>query len=196
MSYISFNAIDTGDRILIQRNIPDFLPTKELKPKKNEEEGSPKPALSTYPDEVDMGYDHAPWGPGDDFPNRVRNKLAKVALGRQTILRLAQLLYGNGIIYVKRSDLAKTSRPERFFHPDVEDFLDENEINLQWFFPQCLEWQQFWNTFSEMKLSLSRKFIVGLYHKEADFCRLSIQDKKNRNHQIPALRHTLCIRTG
>lgn len=143
-----------------------------------EEMGNPRPAISTYPNEADMGHGHAPWGPGDNFPNLVRWKNAKVAIAEQAILKLAKKLYGAGIYYVRRSDFAKTRNPDPAYIPDVENFIDDNELNLNWYFPQCLEWQTLWNTFSELKLSLSKKYIVGIYHKEADFCRLSIQDKK------------------
>jgi hypothetical protein len=142
--------------------------------------GSPRPAISDYPDETDIGYDYAPWGAfdGDDnLPNRIEAKFAKVSIAAQASLRLAKLMYGNGLVYFKEADLARTAQPERHYDPAVEEFLAENMVNTEWFFPQCLDWTRHWNTFSEMKLSLSRKYVVGLYHKEAPFCRLSKQDR-------------------
>lgn len=141
--------------------------------------GSPRPAVSDYPDETDVGYDYAPWGAfdGDDnLPNRIEAKFSRVSIASQAVLRLAKLMYGNGLVYFLEKDLARTSRPLRHYDPAVEEFLAENMISTEWMFPQCLDWNRHWNTFSEMKLSLSRNFIVGLYHKEAPFCRLSKQD--------------------
>lgn len=138
--------------------------------------GKPKPAISKYPLEVDTGYDYAPWGGDDQYPNRVYAKLSKVAIAEQAVTKMAKRMFGNGLIYVKEADLQKTAKPERHYHPDVELFLQENHIETEWLFPQCMEWQVLWNTFHEMKLSLSKRFIVALFHKEAPFCRLSKQD--------------------
>lgn len=181
MGQVTFNIIESGGKV--QAVLPheaslgvlaNSIPQSALDPA---EVGNPRPAISTYPDDADTGFGHAPWGPTDDFPNRVHLKNSRVAIAQQAILKLAKKLYGAGIYYVRRSDFAKTRTPDRAYIPDVEDFLDDNEINLHWYFPQCLEWQTLWNTFSEMKLSLSKKYVVGIYHKEANFCRLSVQDK-------------------
>lgn len=146
--------------------------------------GQPKPATSVYPKEVDVGYEYAPWGWNDQAPNIAYAKIEKVAIAAQTIARMASRLRGNTITYVKTEDLAKTATPDRHYHPDVELFLEENQIVNEWWTPQAMEYWLLWNTFSELKLSLSKKFIVGLYHKEAPFCRLAKQD---RNGVIPSL---------
>lgn len=141
--------------------------------------GSGKPAISKYPMEVDSGHQYAPWSAwsGDDtLPNRIEQLLDLVPFARQVIYRKAQMATGDGIIYVKEKDLAKTDTPERAYVPDVEDFNEANEIDTEWFFPQALDFYTHFNAFSEMKLSVSRKYVLGLYHKEAPFSRLTKQD--------------------
>jgi hypothetical protein len=141
--------------------------------------GTGRPAISRYPLEVDSGFDYAPWGTwsGDDsLPNRIEDLLDRVPFARQVIYRKAQMAAGDGIIYVKEADLARTPNPERAYLPDVEDFNEANQVDTEWFFPQALDFYTHFNAFSEMKLSLSRRFVLGLYHKEAPFSRLTAQD--------------------
>ncbi len=182
MEKIIFDAIDTGNGTLQVARRPMPSVAGELRIRSNDADhqpGSSRPAISKYPSELSAGYTYAPWGafPGDDgLPNRIEMKFERVAIAGQAALKLAKLLYGNGIIYVKTADLAKTAQPERAYSREIEDFMEENQIETEWFFPQCLDWQRHWNTFSELKLSMSRKFITGLFHKEAPFCRLSKQD--------------------
>ena len=142
---------------------------------------NPKPAISNYPTEWASGYDYAPWGTsaGDDnLPNRLEYLADQVAMVRQVQFRKAQMLMGNGLVYVKEADFAKTASPERSYLPAVEDFLETNQLETEWLMPQSLEWNLHWNAFSEMKLSMSRRFITNLFHKEAPFCRLTAQDAR------------------
>lgn len=178
MSKIIFNAYETNGRLILQHQ--DVR--SELAPLSSDPDrlpGAGKPAVSEYPRELDAGYDYAPWGlfVGDDsLPNRIERKFETVSIAQQAVLKLAKLLYGNGIVYFREKDLARTANPERHYDPAIEEFMLENQICTEWLFPQCMDWQRHWNTFSEMKLSMSRRFITNLFHKEAPFCRLSKQD--------------------
>jgi hypothetical protein len=101
-----------------------------------------------------------------------------VPLIRQIVKKNAQMLTGNGIIYVKEADLAKTAQPERHYMQQVQDFFDDNLLETEWWFPQAVEWGLHANAFSEFRLSMSKRFITNLFHKEAPFCRLGTQDKQ------------------
>lgn len=153
--------------------IPDATPDNTTK--------NAAPTTSDYPNEWSAGYDYAPWGlwAGDDnLPNRIEYKADLVPFLRTVVKRQAQMLCGNGLIYVKNEDLKRTSSPLRDYNPDVEEFLDNNQLETEWLFPQALEWGLHGNTFSEAKLSLSKKFVTNLFHKETPFCRLSQQDRR------------------
>lgn len=178
MGNIRFYAFEQGGALRIAR---EQLPAKELPPSPTDPDKVPgsRPAISDYPLEFESGYDYAPWGlyAGDDnLPNRLEYKADLVPLVRQVQRRQAKMLLGNGLIYVKESDLARTPSPERAYLPDVEDFNQNSQLETEWLLPQALEWALHANTFSELKLSLSRRFITGIFHKEATFCRLSQQD--------------------
>lgn len=180
---ILFDAYTRGgsDRLQIARR-PDVVGELRTSPDTPDTTtANPRPATSDYPDFWEAGYQYAPWGlyAGDDnLPNRLEYKADLVPLIRQIIKRNAQMLTGNGIIYVLEKDLARTAAPERQYLPDVEDFMDANQLETEWWFPQATEWGLHGNVFSEMKLSMSRRFITNLFHKESPFCRLSTQDAR------------------
>jgi hypothetical protein len=179
---IRFDAYEGRDgNLKIARNtdVVGELRTQSTDPDKVP--ANPRPAISDYPLEWDSGYDYAPWGiyAGDDnLPNRMEYMADLVPLIRQVQLRKAKMLMGNGLIYVKEADLAKTSSPERAYLPDVEDFNDNSQIETEWLLPQAMEWNLHANTFSELKLSMSRRFITNIFHKEAPYCRLTKQDAR------------------
>lgn len=179
-SRITFEAFDRGDGRLQIAQRPDVMGELRFSPDTPDTStANPRPATSDYPDFWEAGYQYAPWGQyaGDDnLPNRLEYKCDLVPFTRSVIERIAKMLFGNGLIYVKQSDLAKSAMPERQYIQGVEDFLEANQISTEYLFPQMLEWVLHRNTFSEMKLSLSRRFITSLFHKESPFCRLSVQD--------------------
>lgn len=182
MSKISFDAYLHNGRLHLDRTPFDgaggVMGKMRISTSSADTIPSSPPATTQYPLHVDSGYDYAPWGEwdGDDnLPNRIEAKFSKVSIAAQAALKLAKLLYGNGLVYFKEADLARSAQPLRHYHPLVEDFLQENLVATEWLFPQCQDWQRHWNTFSEMKLSMSGRFITNIFHKEAPFCRLGSQ---------------------
>lgn len=145
--------------------------------------GSVVPRTANYPLEVDAGWQRAPWGALDNWPTLVREKFENVPLAYAELDRQARKLYGNGIWYYKVADLARGANEiERAYIPEVEEWMEENEILTEFLMPKLLDHKLHVNTFSEFVLSRNRQRIAGLFHKETEFCRLSRQNRKN--HRI------------
>lgn len=145
--------------------------------------GTVVPRTANYPLEADAGWQRAPWGGMDDLPTKVREKFECVPLAYAELERQAKKLYGNGIWYYRTADLAKgAGELERAYIPEVEEWLEENEILLEFLMPKLLDHKLHVNTFSEFVLSRNRERIAGLFHKESEFCRLSRQNRKS--HRI------------
>ena len=137
------------------------------------------PKEANYPLEVDAGWQRAPWGINDDLPTRIRCKFEAETAGYPELLRQAKKLYGNGLWYYRVEDLAKgATELERAHLPEVEDWLEENEIRTKYLFPKILDHKLNANTFSEFVLSRNRGRIAGLFHKPAEYCRLSRQNRR------------------
>jgi len=141
---------------------------------------TPKPTLQALPQEVVAGWDYAPWGLNNQRPNEVRRALAPVAIAGQTLEKLAKMMYGNGLYYYDAETRAREGHIKRAYNPEVEHFLEANEIGTQWLFPQILDYKYHYNAFSEFVLSRDKQKITGLSHKEAEFCRLSRQNPRTK----------------
>ena len=140
---------------------------------------SPGPARLPIPDQLAVGWRWAAWGADDLLPTHIRTKIEKVSMAQQAIYRLTAMMYGNGLAYYRNSDLAnatdKTKAP-RAYIPKVEQWLQRNRIADQWFMPQLADYRFYMNAFSEFVLSRDRSQITGLFHKGAEFSRLSMQN--------------------
>lgn len=119
---------------------------------------------------------YARWGDLDNFPTYVRQQLEKVPLTLRALNRLVEMMYGEGIGYVDNAVLAKGGF-EPHFTNEINDFMFDNAIATEWYAPQALEYLMFANAFSEAEQDYNGK-ITGLWHKTAEFCRLSQQSKK------------------
>jgi hypothetical protein len=143
------------------------------------------PAKSKMDEYEIAGYNWAPWGVNDDVPNRIQAKLEQVPLAYQTIYKLAQMLYGNGLAYYRRSDVmqaleaGEALKIKRAYVPVVEEFLRRNRIASRWYMAQAMDYRVLINSFSELIYDNDRRLITGLYHKEALFSRLSKQNQNN-----------------
>ena len=137
--------------------------------------------LGKLPRELHQGYAWAPWGMRDMLPTKIRQTFAKVGIAGRVQNDLAKQLFGNGLVYYKRSDFkrGKTEGLEPAEVPAIERFLEDNLIETEWLFPQFLDYRYNFNSFSEMILNRRMDAIVGLHHKEAEFCRLGTQNERN-----------------
>jgi hypothetical protein len=118
---------------------------------------------------------YARWGDTDVFPTWVRQQLEKVPLALRALRRLTEMMFAEGIGYVKNEKLA-AGEFENSYIQEVEDFLFDNAIATDWFAHQCFEYLMFANTFSEAEQDNTGK-VIGLWHKTAEFCRLEQQNK-------------------
>jgi len=137
--------------------------------------------LGKLPRELHQGYNWAPWGTRDMLPTKIRRTFANVGIAGRVQNDLAKTMFGNGLVYYKRSDF-KRGKEEQLEPAEVsvvENFLEDNLIESEWLFPQFLDYRYNFNSFSEMILNRRNDAIVGLYHKEAEFCRLGVQNEAN-----------------
>ncbi|PHN06941.1 hypothetical protein [Flavilitoribacter nigricans] len=139
---------------------------------------------SSFPDELERGFLWAPWGdkPGkDDLPRIIREKIMKVPIAGRTVYDLVRMAYGDGIAYYHNQERLETGRITRAYEPTVERFLRDNRIANEWYKPQMLDYRFIMNTFSEMIFSRDMRQVTNLFHKETEFCRLSLQNKQSLN---------------
>lgn len=123
----------------------------------------------------------AEWGKLDNLPNFIFNRLSTVPLVLQAIYKMAQDMYGNGIIYIKKSDFYE-GNIQKAYDPKVEDFLRKNRIRTHWFIHQAVSRLLYWNAFTQFDLDLvTRSKIVKMYHLETPWSRLSKQNLQNNN---------------
>jgi len=136
--------------------------------------------LADFPDSEDSGWRWAPWGRDDMRPTRLRQQIEAVPMAGAALDKLVKMMYGNGIVYVKKSDLAKgdTDVP-RAYDPRVEAFMQRNRINTMWYLAQCWDYRYYVLSFTEYALNNAGDEIVGMYHKAAEHCRFSRQDEKD-----------------
>lgn len=127
-----------------------------------------------FPYEETAGYRWAPWGAKDEIPTLFRQKIQQVPMAGQAIHKLMLMMYGDGIAYYRNRDVEGSS-VQRAYIPTVENFLKKNRIRTHYLPAQFMDYRYYTNTFSEMVLSRDKQQILGLYHKEAEFCRLSVQ---------------------
>lgn len=135
--------------------------------------------LVLIPREDTDGWRWANWGTHDKQPTDIRTKIMQSPMASSTVYKLIRMAYGNGIAYYKNSDLANNDgKVKRAYIPEIESWLKKNRIATKYFVPQLADFRFNMNTFSELIMNKRRDFITGLYHKSAEFSRLSIQNQE------------------
>ena len=123
----------------------------------------------------------AEWGQLDNLPNFIHKRLSSVPLAMQAILKMAQDIHGNGLIYIKKKDFY-TGNFQKAYDPEVETFLTKNRVRTHWLIHQAVSRLLFWNAFTQFDLDLITKSkIVKMYHLETMWSRLSKQNLQNNN---------------
>ena len=147
----------------------------------------PFPTLSPRPDDNTGGTFWEPWGdrPGrDDLPIRIRNKVYQVAIAGRTIYDLVRMAYGNGLAYYSNRERRESKKMVRHFEPKIERFLEDNYLANEWFKPQLADYKFLMNGYSEMILNKRKDQITHLFHKEAEYCRISLQNPASLRHEF------------
>jgi len=141
---------------------------------------------SIFPEDMDMGQKWIPWGDNDSLPTEIRQKIESVPIAGSTIYKLMSMMYGNGLAYYRDEDKAKAVEAgeksvKRAYDQQIEDWLRKSRIPQKWLVPQFTNYRMTMNSFSEFILSKNKKYINGMYHKEAEFCRLEVQNERTLN---------------
>lgn len=135
---------------------------------------------TAFPEELERGFLWAPWGdrPGkDDLPTLIREKIYQVPVAGRTVYDLVRMAYGNGIAYYHNRERREKKRVIRAYEPEVERFLEKNRIGNEWLKAQMIDYRFIMNTFSEIIFSRDKSQVTNLFHKETEYCRLSLQNK-------------------
>lgn len=153
-----------------------YLPDLAISPTEINTKG--EITLGEIPRELHEGYEWAVWGNSDNRPTVIRKSFQRVGIAGRVQHDLAKMMFGNGLVYHRKSDLAMGNYDPAYI-PAVEEFLEANLLETEWLFPQMLDYRYNYNSFCELILNRKRDQIVGLFHKEAEFCRLSRQNPEN-----------------
>lgn len=135
------------------------------------------PPIPTW---LDQGWKWAKWGDTDRLPTIMREKVEQVPIAGAVLDKKVRFLQGNGLYYFKTKDLQDGPDVQRAYIPEVEDFLESNRINEEWFPAQCADYCLPFNCFSEIVLSKDRKKITSIYHIAAEHARLSRANARNQ----------------
>jgi len=126
------------------------------------------------------GYRWAPWGSQDKLPTDVRCKIMQSPMASSTVYKLVKMMYGNGLAYVRNEDIRRSfetgEKIRRAYIPAVEQWLRANRAQTKHLMPQMLDFRFLVNSFSELILNKRGDFITNIFHKPAEFCRLSKQN--------------------
>jgi hypothetical protein len=135
--------------------------------------------MAPMPDNfLNKGNTHARWGCDDMHPTKVRCKLEKVPMAMRAIDQLVKMMYGNGITYYRNSDLNDgDGKVKRAYIQEVEDFIWRSRID-RFLIAQMVDYRFYMNAFSELVFSRAKDKIAAIYHKPAEFCRLSLQNEE------------------
>lgn len=120
----------------------------------------------------------ANWGESDMRPNRIREKIYESPMAGQTIYRMVQMMYGNGLCYYDNREYQETGQYRKVLRPGVERWLRLNRIRTQYLPAVFTDWRLLFNTFSELIFSGDKQRISNIYHKPSHFCRLEVQNQK------------------
>lgn len=120
----------------------------------------------------------ASWGQADTLPNTIRHKIYSSPMAGQTIYRMVQMMYGNGLCYYDNQEYERTGEYRKVTKSRIERWLRLNRIRTQYLPAVFADWRMLFNTFSELIFSGDMQYISNIYHKPSHFCRLEVQNQK------------------
>jgi hypothetical protein len=145
---------------------------------KTDKENAPFTSATKTKSSLKAKTRHAYWGSDDKLPITILDKIEQVPAAAAAIKYNAELLQSQGVMYVKKSDLASgRSNMIRHYDPEIESFLSRNSVETDLIPGKCFDIAGLFNGFSEAIFNFNRTKIVQLVHKEAEFCRISKYDK-------------------
>lgn len=138
------------------------------------------------PEDGSAGSEHAYWGSSDTQPTQMRQKFQAVPIAMATLEKKVKFLHGNGLAYYREADLANGVNVERAYIPEIEAWLQRNYIRTRWLLANITDYAMHINTFTEFIREKGNVKINAIYHKSAEFCRVSPQNPK-RNWRVEKL---------
>ncbi len=146
-------------------------------------------SLPPVPTWTDPGLQWAWWGDNDRLPTTMREKVELVPIAGTTLEKKIAMMAGEDLVWVKTEDYRRDGvDAEPVYRPEVEDWMEENRIETEWWMAQCADYCLSFNAFSELTLSLDRSKVTGLYHIAAEHGRLS---KANIRNQVDWLVYSM-----
>ena len=133
--------------------------------------------------EVIGNYKIAPWGPDNQLPNRLLEKVEKGDIVGANLRFNRDVAFGLGpklVKAVKRDEYGRILEWAPVEDGEVFEWFDANDIPL-FIQQQLTDVAYFYNAFPEIILDDDYKKIRAIRHKEAVFSRWSVMDK---NHSI------------
>lgn len=138
---------------------------------------------------TDGGIQWAWWGDNDRLPTTMREKVELVPIAGAVLNKKVNFMVGEDLVWVKTEDYKKVGmEADQVYNTEVEDFMDENRIETEWWPAQCADYCLPFNCFSELTFSRDRSRITGLYHIAAEHARLS---KANARNQVDWLLNSM-----
>jgi hypothetical protein len=136
---------------------------------------------------VNRGARFAYWGPYNQEPTVIMNKLWRNELALPAMYRKLGTLYGDGIRYYKKSMGADGKiNKEYLLIQEIEDFIEENSLTTHWLIPQMVDYRIMANCFGEFIYNRAKTKVVRLNHLCNEFTRLTPVNPKSLKHEFLA----------
>lgn len=130
---------------------------------------------------TDFGHNWAWWGDNDKLPTTMREKVELVPIAGTTLEKKISMMMGEDLVWVKTEDYRRFGiEAEQVYNAEIEDWMEANRIETEWWPAQCADYCLSFNTFSEMAMSNDRSRITSLYHIAAEHGRLSKANARNQ----------------
>ncbi|MDX1642040.1 MAG: hypothetical protein R3220_10105, partial [Balneolaceae bacterium] len=127
------------------------------------------------------------WGSDNLWPSRVRKMMEASTIAAPLVFKAVCSMYGTGLTYWQ--DVRKEGELVKDFSEisEVENFLAVNPVDFI-SLERMMDYKYFNNIFQEFILDMSSNpKIVETHHLEAEFCRLSVQNKKTNEFDFVGL---------
>lgn len=170
---IMLHVVQYGDKVTV---LHDGMHTKpqQFSPVAVDKTTPPVPTWT------DPGVRWAYWGVDDLLPTTMRQKVELVPIAGATLEKKISMMIGEDLQWVRTEDYRRFGvNAEPVYNSEVEEWMDMNRIETEWWPAQCADFCLHYNCFSELTLSNDRRKITGLYHIAAEHARLSKANEKS-----------------
>jgi hypothetical protein len=139
------------------------------------------PSFPKVPNYTDNGTRWAYWGDDDLLPTNMRVKMEAVPIAGAAIAKKINFLQGEDLQFFYKDEFARDGfNATPLLSPEMEDWMEMNRIQTEWWPAQCADFCLPYNCFSELIFTKGRDKIENLYHISAEHARLSKANKANQ----------------